>query len=113
MFNEAFWFFYWVGVVDTLPSFFNITALLCTIGAALSFPLYYVEDIKGAKKWHYLGPLMVLALALASIFTPTEKAMYAGATYYVVEAVELDDTLIQLKSILDDKIIELTGEDND
>jgi len=108
MFNEAFWFFYWVGVVDTLPTFLNVALLLTCIGSVLSFPLYYAEDIKGAKKWNYIGPVMALFFALCSILTPTEKAMYAGATYYVVEAVELDDTLIQLKSILDDKITELT-----
>lgn len=113
MFNEAFWFFYWVGVIDSLN--FSIVVILL-IAAALtvaSFPIYYIDNVKGAKKWHTLGPIICLALFLTATFLPSKDALYAGAGQYVAEAGEVDQTLLNLKDLLDQKIAELSVKEDE
>ena len=106
MFNEAFWFFYWVGVVGALDDALFALIVVVVIGTAFSFPLYYIEDIKQAKKWHTLGPVLAVVLTLAIVFLPSKDALYAGAGQYVAETTEVDDTLLKLKALIDKKIEE-------
>ena len=63
------------------------------------------------RKEKKVGKLIrkLLKFSLA-FFAPSENAMYAGAGQYVAEATELDDTLIGLKDIIDQKIEELGEE---
>lgn len=105
MFNEAFMFFWLVSVVENIVGVFVIFAILCAgIGAfcAMEFEAY-----KSGVTF-IIGSLFFIVCA---VVTPPKESFYAGAAQYVGEAGELDQTLIDLKKLLDQKIAELADEE--
>lgn len=110
MFNEAFWFFYWVSVVTTLSVIFSVTAALGIFFGAFLKGCYHFDNEESAlKPSNWLLTIGAICL-IGSIFIPPEEALYAGAGQYVIEATETDETLLRLKDIIDEKIEELEGE---
>lgn len=124
MFNEAFWFFYLVGVVQDLPLTLFFVGFGFAAAAALCLgPGYCACPESERLMWAKRGKKCVtvaLILWFVGMFVPSEDAFYAGGAQYVTEATELDETLLNLKGILDQKIEELgvtegrenRGEDN-
>lgn len=122
MINEAFWFFYLVGLIDKLDNLLLISIITGTL-SGLFVVLYFAierEDCYGGKDGEKLKAqiataqriakiwvIAVLSIALITFFVPTKESLYAGAGQYVTEATELDQTMLQLKDILDEKIEEL------
>jgi len=106
MFNEAFWFFYWVGVVEYITVFF--TAVSCVFGfIGFAGLVGWLADGMRGYKWPSIILLSVACvLVLSVIFIPTTAALYAGAGQYVGESVEVDETLLRLKELVDAKIEE-------
>ena len=113
MFNEAFWFFYWVGVVDELKGVATAIAWVTLIGSIISVSIGFVEDNKGAKNLARTGAFAFLVSAGLIVTVPSKEALYAGAAQYVGEATEVDETLIRLKTLLDEKLDELAAEDSE
>jgi len=106
MFNEAFWFFYWVGVVGYLTTFFSILGAVSGIVAIFVGSTWVFDREKRAKPWFIsLSIVGVLFISLA-ILTPTTTAMYAGAGQHVAQMTEVDETLLRLKELVDAKIEE-------
>lgn len=114
MFNEAFWFFYWVNVVAGISSVFHILAGVTAVGAIMCFGPGYTECREEDEacwlnrgKWLSIGAATLLTL---SFLIPPEEAFYAGAGQYVAESAELDETLLKLKEAIDEKIEDLIDE---
>lgn len=115
MLNETFWFLYWVGMVGKVGGLFATTAVvggMITIGVLLAWAENELSP-KSAKRWFTGIICAVIFTGVLAFFTPTEKALYGGATQYVAEAAELDDTLYKLKDVLDARIDELVEREVD
>ena len=114
MINEAFWFFYIVGLVGSVAPLVAILTLINVCALAIMGLMCdnYGEPKKRATaRFQRLYPRMVginIFIILVAFITPSKTALYAGAGQYVVQTTEIDDTLLQLKNILDTKIAELT-----
>lgn len=114
MFNEAFLFFWLVGIVEGLQVLFLIggfVVICCAIPVCLYHDDHDDDDCKAkgpfrTKMTAVAGIIMVFIGALM----PPPEAFYAGGVQYVGEAVELDDTVMRLKTILDAKIEDLDSE---
>jgi hypothetical protein len=113
MVNEAFMFFWLVSLVEAL-------VVICVLGSFVTLVacLFYatyadeIEDATGASlpsAAKRLGAATVLLWLVAALIPPTES-FYAGAGQYVAESAELDETLLQLKDVIDQKIAELAEE---
>jgi len=111
MINEAFWFFYWISMIERLPHIFGASVIagvlaLIVYGAAaaeVSYPL-------GTKTFKRMGIAYIWyisILVLLLIVAPSTNALYAGAAQYGIEVTELDDTLLTLKEVVDLKVEEL------
>ena len=109
MFNEAFWFFYWVGLAGSLTEVFIGLAILTGFSSLFIAGMAFIEDAEWAKR---ALPRVVVPIFFGSLFMaviiPSETALYAGAGQYVAEAGEIDETIISLKKLLDQKIAELS-----
>ena len=109
MFGEAFWFMYLVGLVGSVASTAVAIAIAGSVVTMLVFVIAAVEEstklLRVAKR--RLLPIVLVA-AIIAVFIPQPVALYAGAGQYVVESTELDDTLLNLKKLIDDKIKEHT-----
>jgi hypothetical protein len=111
MFNEAFWFMYFVDLVDATEGI-AIVAFLVAIIFATCYGVYTSETDDTAEGWarwfRYvrLAAIGAFAFMLIAILVPSEKTLYAGAGQYVVEATETDDTLMNLKRLVDQRIAE-------
>ena len=108
MFNEAFWFFYWVAVVSVATELFAIFGGLTTVASLIFNYGYRVEDEESWGRAAKVLPIIATVFILTAIFLPSERALYAGAGQYIAESTEIDETLLSLKDILDDKIAELS-----
>lgn len=113
MFNEAFWFFYWINVVGNISFFLGAIAILSLLALTLSVGFIFIEEDAKAKKLAKILVAVFLLCGLGSSLMPPEDAFYAGATQYVAEAVELDDTLVSLKNLVDEKIEELSSAEDE
>ncbi len=111
MFNEAFWFMYILDLLDAIVSF----AILGTMVAVIFAFAYgaYIDGIddtdEGWKRWWLrvrMAGAAAVFLIIISLLAPTPRTMYAGAGQYVAETTEIDDTLIGLKTLIDQKIAE-------
>ncbi len=115
MFNEAFWFFYLVSVVEGLVMSAVIVASFSTFGVvACIFYLTDPWDNDAKNKAIQLMKRFIMVVCISTsiaIFTPKPLAFYAGAGQYVGESVELDDTLLNLKKVVDEKVEELLKEE--
>lgn len=106
MFNEAFWFFYWVGVIEYLTAFFTVIAIVSTFTMLITGIAWIIDDEKPAKPW-FIGALVVTFLAFTfAMMTPTTTALYAGAGQHVAQTTDVDETLLRLKELVDAKIEE-------
>lgn len=115
MFNEAFWFFYAVGLVTSFSAYvflYTVVGILGFLGAGvfLSEQDYDTREREWPKfaKTFKKFFISVFALMLITFFIPNENALYAGAGQYVAESAEIDETLMKLKDAIDLKIEELT-----
>ena len=106
MFNETFWFFYLISVTSSIAVMAVIIfvvafliALIVTIGSTLEGDF---KSVAPALKRIVL-PILICS-GLLAIFMPPESAFYGGATQYVAQSTEIDDTLINLKELIDQKI---------
>lgn len=118
MFNEVFWFMYVVDMGERLAGLGIIGFLLTLVfvtarGIYISDNMYNDDSIVATK--NNLNVLKKFsagwaAIIVVSIFWPTPATFYAGAGYYVAEQTEVTDTVMALKSLLDQKIEEL-GDD--
>jgi hypothetical protein len=115
MFNEAFWFFYMVGIVGQLWVAF---AVFLGVGGISILVVYAfiddtlfgderTEELIKLDKWARRWLVTAASIAIAAFFSPTEEALYAGAGQYVAESAELDETMLRLKKLVDKKIDEL------
>ena len=80
MFNEAFWFFYMVGVVDSL-SFFS--TFICIVGGVITLVAggaWFFEEEQYAKRPFQIAWKVFAVAVLFTIALPSEDALYAGAT---------------------------------
>lgn len=116
MFNEAFWFFYLVSLTGSFEVFFMIVGVLGIIASLIAWIIAYVAPKENwadsySKKLRWILPSFVLCV-LMSMLMPPKEAFYAGAGQYVVEASETDQTLMNLKNLLDKKIEELADDAN-
>ena len=107
MINEAFWFFYMVGIVDGLSAVFIVGAILSACVTIYSLLCASIDGYDMTKVFKWCVPGVVL-LTLLAIAVPPKEALYAGAGQYIAEAGELDQTLLGLKDLLDQKIAELS-----
>ena len=114
MFNEAFWFFYWVNVVASVSAIAFITLIVCSIASVFAVVIPLIEgDAEFVKKAvRILIPIMAVS-GLLGIFIPPQSAFYAGAGQYVAESAELDETLLKLKDAIDQKIDDLAEKPSD
>ena len=87
MFNEAFWFFYLVGLVETIRDVIPVITLLIGIATSLAAGAYFFEDVEKAKKWLTGGPAVMVFLLFVFVFTPTPQALYAGGAQEYIDAV--------------------------
>lgn len=106
MLNNAFWFFYWV---DALAAFTVLSGVITGVSGFLIVIFGVGAMIESDAKilrfaWRAL-PVFCVATLLV-IFIPSRTAMYAGAGQYVAEVTEVDDTLLQLKELIDQRIAE-------
>ena len=108
MFNEAFWFMYWVSVADSISTIFGIVGAILVIASIFACGCWLCDDDENAKRPTIVFGAIAGLLISISIATPPTAAFYAGAGQYIAESAELDDTLINLKVLLDAKIEELT-----
>ena len=115
MFNEAFWFFYAISVVEDLAILFTILSAGSIMGIIASFIAagdYTMgkegtkEALKFAKRFA-ISAVIFIPLAIA---VPSKESFYAGAGQYVAESAELDETLMQLKKAIDKKVEKLNRE---
>ena len=114
MFNEAFWFFYWMDFAGSIKGILmfvpGVVLVLAMIGTVLTQDLW--DSDEGEKFW---GLWKAVGIPLAIIFfvgsfIPSERSFYAGAGQYVAESAEIDDTLLKLKDLIDQKIAEATSD---
>ena len=114
MFNETFWFFYWVNVASGLAALAVSVFILTMI--ATGFAVFFAgleEELDTVKPWlKKLALPLLIGSAVLAVFMPPEEAFYGGATQYVAQSTELDDTLLKLKSLVDAKLEQL-GVDDD
>ncbi len=110
MFNEAFWFFYWVGLVNAAGIIFGVFAMLTLIAAMFTGGCWFIDGHEGAKKPFRILSILGVIFLFVAIAIPSQTAMYAGAGQYVAEATEIDATLLKLKEALDAKLEELANE---
>ena len=112
MFNEAFWFMYAIGVVGYLKTLCTIVAALCGLVGVISLIMCTEEDDKDKVsrflRFARIWAATCVAALLIAISIPTATSLYAGAGQYVAQASELDQTLLSLKDLLDQKIEELS-----
>lgn len=108
MFNEAFWFFYWVEICKGLKFLLFFCGGLGTIISLIVGAVSYEDDPRISKfLLSRMLPLGVLVILLG-VAVPPPSAFYAGAGQYVTEYTELDTTLLKLKEVVDQKIEELS-----
>lgn len=115
MFNEAFWFFYWVGIVGALRTLASVFIAVGLVASIISFAFIDIDmygderksAIRNLKRWFKRFSIAALSLGAVAFLAPTEEALYAGAGQYVAEGAELDETLLRLKKLIDKKIYEL------
>ena len=112
MFNETFWFFYWINVAGNIVGFaVAITAVMVLAGVVCLF-IGECEDDKQVRRWTWQRCLPVAVSAfLIATFIPPAESFYGGATQYLGTTTELDETLINLKGLVDQKILDLTTTD--
>jgi hypothetical protein len=106
MFNEAFWFFYWVNVVEYLTIFLTTLGIASAFGAFVAFGIWIFEEKKEARPYFISVTIFCVLCFFLAMFTPSTKALYAGAGQYIGETTEVDETLIRLKNLIDEKIDE-------
>lgn len=114
MFNEAFMFFYLISLVTSLSCVAVVVMVLCGIATVITTIVAgATAESEHEKQAHENAksllrkffPTALLCLAVV-VLTPPKEAFYAGAGQYVIEATEIDGTIMQLKEILDQKIAE-------
>ena len=113
MFNEAFWFFYLVGMVEEFDFTVGFVCLVTLLGSVFTGLYGFVEDDKKAIKIARRLLIVFLSAASIAILVPSKESLYAGAAQYVGEATEVDETLIRLKGLLDEKLNGLAAEDSE
>lgn len=111
MINEAFWFFYWVDVCGVAKDLFffggiGIAVLLC-VPLGFIYEDAHEEEKKQVAKFTKKAAAILSCAILIGILIPPKQAFYAGAAQYVGEATEIDQMLLNLKTLLDQKIEEL------
>jgi drug/metabolite transporter superfamily protein YnfA len=105
MINEAFWFFYLVSIVGSIKGLFVAITVIATVYGGVGMFLWLDEECR--VRHPVIGAICAFVFAILMILTPPPEAFYAGAGQYVAQTTELDQTLLQLKDILDSKIAEL------
>lgn len=118
IFNEAFWFFYLVGIVNGLSQTLQFAVVLNTLAlfGLLIAVLNTIEygsgdkDFQIAVKWSKRAAISLAIIITLLVAIPSKEALYAGAGQYAVEATEVNDTLIRLKKLVDQRIAEETEE---
>lgn len=107
MINETFWFFYLVELVNRVSIIGGVLMVASAFGIVVALMVYedaYGDDVKTALKWMKRSLVVLILSTIVTVFTPTEKAFYGGTAQYVVEIAEVDDTLLALKELIDEKI---------
>ena len=105
MFNEAFWFFYLVNVAGNIAVICFLIAIVTGVASVVTWAIVFDGD----KELKPLAKvLVIIAVSCVTIATlaPNERALYAGACQYVAETAEVDETLLRLKKLIDQKIDE-------
>jgi len=117
MFNEAFWFFYVLGVVESIAIFLFVVGLLITgVTILVGGPIYldsYDKEKPAIIKNLCKSATVAFVCFLICIFLPTKTAMMAGAGQYVAEETQTIQTLKDLKAIVDKKIAEELADEKD
>jgi hypothetical protein len=99
---------YLVDMLTALKIVASLGATLSGIGTGVLFVTVFFDDVEAMRKTFFYMLSLFIATLIIAIGTPTRTAMYAGAAQYVVEATEVDDTLLSLKRLIDQKIEEAT-----
>jgi hypothetical protein len=119
MFNEVFLFFYLVSVLTSLTAsitYLIVGVIILMIAYIVLGAIYISDEVPRDEvpaAWDRYrsriktAVVTILLLSLATILIPNEKALYAGAGYYVAEQTEVTDSLMQLKDVVDARIEEL------
>ncbi len=112
MINEAFWFFYLVAIANSLENLFGIVGIVGIVVALFAVGIGHAPPKESwvdslTQKLRWILPVFAVCV-LVSVLMPPKEAFYAGAGQYVVEASETDQTLLNLKGLLDKKIEELS-----
>lgn len=113
MFNEAFWFFYLVSIAENVSFICGVVIIVAML--ALSVCAIYIaaeEDWALPLAGKTFLPILIVA-SLIGTFVPSKDALYAGAAQYVGESVEVDQTLLRLKEVIDERIEELAKPDSE
>lgn len=127
MFNEAFMFFWLIKLAGSLPALFLVFGVACAVVLGFRATMHYEEagrirrygqkekknreaevewEAKGLRSV-YKAVASVIVASLLAVAIPPESAFYAGAGQYVGTEVELDETLLRLKTVVDARIEEL------
>ena len=112
MFNEAFWFFYLIDLFGALTVAFMIVGItlfgfsLIWLGIAHDYPRSE-EGMKASRKGFKICVPIAFVLGLLAIAMPSKEAMLAGGGLYVAQEIEVTDTLMKLKTVVDARIEEL------
>lgn len=108
MFNEAFWFFYLVDLVGGLTA---LAIVIAGFAGIVTFVMLLISALEESwdiwNQWRFTLIISFISAILFAILIPSETTLYVGAGQYVVEATEIDDTLLLLKEAIDQRIEEL------
>ena len=76
MFNEAFWFFYWVGLAGSLTGLFIFLAVVTGFGSLFIAGMAFIEKEEWAKRAlpRVMAPIFFGSLFMAVII-PSETAL--------------------------------------
>jgi hypothetical protein len=112
--NEAFWFFYWVsffsGLTPVLIWLGVMTAIISGIAGGIHGEA--TTEMQGWKVFAW-GIVASTVLFVSALFTPPKEAFYAGAAQEIVQTEEVTESLINLKNVIDKKLVELGVEKKD